>query len=67
VLDRHSYEIQIKELTEKAFDADRFRKESDKWREFSQKQALEIEEYKKKVSEVDSNVQVKYHKALKQI
>lgn len=66
-LDRHSYEIQIKELTEKAFDSDRFRKESDKWREFSQKQAVEIEEYKKKVSEVDSNIQGKYHKALKQI
>lgn len=28
---------------------------------------MEIQDYKKKVSEVDSNIQVKYHKALKQI
>ena len=28
---------------------------------------MEIEEYKKKVAEIDSNVQAKYHKALKQI
>jgi predicted RNase H-like nuclease (RuvC/YqgF family) len=28
---------------------------------------LELEEYKKRVSEIDSNVQAKYHKALKQI
>ena len=28
---------------------------------------MEIEEYKKKVSQVDSNIQAKYHKALKQI
>lgn len=26
-----------------------------------------MEEYKKRVSEIDSNVQAKYHKALKQI
>ena len=32
-----------------------------------QRQTLEVDEYKKKVSEVDSNVQAKYHKALKQI
>jgi BMFP domain-containing protein YqiC len=28
---------------------------------------MELEEYKKKSSEVDTNVQAKYHKALKQI
>lgn len=28
---------------------------------------MELDEYKKRVSEVDSNVQAKYHKALKQI
>lgn len=28
---------------------------------------MELEEYKKRVSEIDSNVQAKYHKALKQI
>jgi len=49
-LDRHSYEIQIKELTEKAFDGDRFKKDSDKMREFIQKQTIELEEYKKRVS-----------------
>jgi len=37
-LDRHSYEIQIKELTERAFDGERLKKESDKMREFIQKQ-----------------------------
>jgi hypothetical protein len=36
-------------------------------REFLQKQTIELEEYKKRVSDVDSNVQAKYHKALKQI
>lgn len=66
-LDRHSYEVQIKELTERAFDGDRFKKESDKLKEFIQKQTVELEEYKKRVSEIDSNVQAKYHKALKQI
>lgn len=66
-LDRHSYEIQIKELTERAFDGDRYKKDSDKLREFIQKQTIELEEYKKRVSEIDSNVQAKYHKALKQI
>lgn len=36
-------------------------------RQFIQKQTVELEEYKKRVSEIDSNVQAKYHKALKQI
>lgn len=34
---------------------------------FIQKQTFELEDYKKRVSEIDSNVQAKYHKALKQI
>ena len=66
-LDRHSYEIQIKELTERAFDGDKFRKENDKLKEFIQRQTIELDEYKKKSSMIDENVQGKYHKALKQI
>ncbi len=66
-MDRHSYEIQIKELTERAYEADRYKKESDKWREFSQKQAVTINDHKRRGPEVDNNLQGKYHKALKQI
>ena len=66
-LDRHSYEIQIKELTEKTFDGEKYRKENDKLREFAERQTRELEEYKKRISEVDSNIQAKYHKALRQI
>lgn len=36
-------------------------------REFIQKQTVELDQYKRKVSEIDSNLQAKYHKALKQI
>lgn len=36
-------------------------------REFIQKQTVELDEYKRRVSEIDSNLQAKYHKALKQI
>lgn len=54
-------------MTERAFDGDKSKKESDKLKEFIQKQTVELEEYKKRVSEIDSNVQAKYVKALKQI
>jgi len=36
-------------------------------REFIQKQTAELEEHKKKATDGDSNIQAKYHKALKQI
>jgi len=42
-LDRHSYEIQIKELTERAFDGEKFKKENEKLREFIQKQTADLD------------------------
>ena len=59
--------MQIKELTEKAADADRIKRDADRLKEFLQKQGAELEEYKRKAAEVDTNLQTKYHKALRQI
>jgi hypothetical protein len=39
-LDRHSYEVQIKELTEKAADGDRTRKEIERLKDFIQRQSV---------------------------
>ncbi len=66
-LDRHSYEIQIKELSEKISAGATNEKDVNKLKDFIQKQGLELEEYKRKCSDIDVNIQGKYQKALKQV
>lgn len=66
-LDRHSYEVQIKELAQRLQEGDGFKLENQKLKDFIRKQTAELEEWKKKTSDIDVNIQRKYENALKQI
>ena len=67
VLDRHSYEVQIKELTHKISDSDGQRSEVEKLKDFIRRQSAELEEIKRTHAGVDVNIQRKYENALRQI
>ena len=45
-LDRHSYEVQIKELSEKASQEDALRSEVDKLKEFIRRQSVEYSPFR---------------------
>lgn len=66
-LDRHSYEVQIKELAQQISESEGPKNENQKLKDFIRKQAAELEEWKKRLSDVDVNLQRKYENALKQI
>ena len=66
-LDRHSYEIQIKELAQQLSESEGLRIEIGKLKEFIRKQSLELEEEKKKTAGIDVNLQNKYNSSLNQI
>lgn len=66
-LDRHSYEVQIKELAQQVLEADGSKSENQKLKDFIRKQAAELEDWKKRMSDVDVNLQRKYENALRQI
>ena len=66
-LDRHSFEVQIKELTQKISDSDGQKSEVEKLKDFIRRQSMELEEIKRGHAGVDANVQRKYENALRQI
>lgn len=66
-LDRHSYEIQIKELAERLSETDGIRNENVRLKDFIRRQNGEIEDLKKRVADIDVNLQKKYDNALNQI
>jgi hypothetical protein len=47
-LDRHSYEVQIKELAEKTISLNNLQKDNERLRDFIRRQAIELEEMQKK-------------------
>lgn len=47
-LDRHSYEVQIKELAEKTISLNNLQKENERLRDFIRRQGIELEEMQKK-------------------
>jgi hypothetical protein len=59
-LDRHSYEVQIKELAQQISESEGLKNENQKLKDFIRKQAAELEEWKKRMSDVDVNLQRKY-------
>lgn len=70
-LDRHSYEVQIKELTEKLAESSSYRNENDKLKEYIRRQTvrmcrlqIEVEELQKKAG---LEINKKYESSLRQI
>ena len=59
--------MQIKELAQQISESEGPKNENQKLKDFIRKQAAELEEWKKRLSDVDVNLQRKYENALKQI
>lgn len=54
-------------MNQRVLEGENYKKDSERMKDFIQKQSVELEEYKRKVSEIDSGLQTRYHKSLKQI
>ena len=66
-LDRHSYEVQIKELADRVAEAKGMNGENTKLQEVIRRQTLEIEELRRKTETAGTTVQAKYEEALRRL
>lgn len=66
-LDRHSYEVQIKELSTQAAEVKGMNNENMRLQEVIRRQTLEIEELRRKTESTGVTLQAKYEEALRRL